>query len=555
MYDFIDTIDNPIGRKLPSEALKINGSFIEEQIPEYRTLYVYGREVLSPEIESQETGIRDGSDFKSRRYPARVITVGYQLITDSNTRFRSAYNELCSILNVEDAELIFNDELDKYFTGTPSEFGEVKPGTNAITSEFDILCMDPFKYSVKEYEVVPVLDGGKTFVIDYKGTYKSYPTLETDFYIENETSDDGESEIALTGNGDCGYVAFFDESGNIIQLGDPEDEDTESYAKSQTLVNQSFKTATSWGTSAKALWKTNSGITSSSSVVQAGSAGLAKPSSDLYYLKAANYGSGASYHGPSVTRTLPVDVAGETGAENFTFTYSQKMCIGSSKDDIKQCGAFQVHLVSGSGSERKIFAGISVFKSASGKTAKLRFYINGKTVYTMDIDLSYHNKRFGANQTADTKKKLKEIKTVKTSSIIKSGETVTFTIGGTKKVFRDSAIADMKVSQVTFVFAQYKTKPALAYNGIYWAKFVKNNCTTWRDIPNKFGSNDVVKADCKDGKIYLNDVESPEYGALGNDWEKFYLTNGINQIGVAYSDWLQDEYAPVCKVRYREVFL
>ena len=65
----------------------------------------------------------------------------------------------------------------------------------------------------------------------------------------------------------------------------------------------------------------------------------------------------------------------------------------------------------------------------------------------------------------------------------------------------------------------------------------------------------MVEADCEDGEIYLNDARAPELGALGNDWETFYLEPGTNQIGVAWSDWVPAGSAPSCKIRYREVFL
>jgi hypothetical protein len=74
-------------------------------------------------------------------------------------------------------------------------------------------------------------------------------------------------------------------------------------------------------------------------------------------------------------------------------------------------------------------------------------------------------------------------------------------------------------------------------------------------MPNKFSASDVLEADCKSGKIYLNGVENASLGALGNDWEGFYLTPGLNQIGFSYSDWITAAYAPQIKVRYREVFL
>jgi hypothetical protein len=111
------------------------------------------------------------------------------------------------------------------------------------------------------------------------------------------------------------------------------------------------------------------------------------------------------------------------------------------------------------------------------------------------------------------------------------------------------------VNEVTFKFLQYKGKTALEKNGLLWVKFIKNNCDTWKELKNKFTANDVVEADCKTGAILLNGVDTPALGALGNDWEEFYLTPGLNQIGFAYSDWVNAAYAPAIKVKYREVFL
>ena len=50
-------------------------------------------------------------------------------------------------------------------------------------------------------------------------------------------------------------------------------------------------------------------------------------------------------------------------------------------------------------------------------------------------------------------------------------------------------------------------------------------------------------------------MPAPELGALGNDWENFYLTPGQNQIGFSYSDWVPAGYAPKMGVKYREVYL
>ena len=555
MYNFVDTNGYAEGTSLPSEALKINGAYLENTVTGYRTLYVKGREMLAPDIETYETGVRDGSTLQSKRFPARTITVGYQLIASSAEAFRAAFNTLDAALNVEEAELIFADEPDKFFIGTPFGRGDVPTGRNAITGEFDILCADPFKYSCTEYEVTPTLDDGTTFAIQYNGTYRSYPTLAAEFADEDDDTSGG-----LTGSGDCGYVAFLSDDAAIIQLGDPDEPDTENYAKSQTLTKQIF---TSYNATVASKWPINTGRTSSSAVTATGTVVASKDAENIRMLVANSYGTGTEWHGPSITRTIPADASGHVGAKNFRLSYKQRMCMGQGKKDTKQRGLFQCWLVNVSGSKRTIVAGLSVNKNKTGKQALLKLYVNGKTVHTQYIDLTYHNKYFGYKKvvTEKIKKKGKVIKKKRiiqpalSSTIRKYGKTVTFNIGGIQKAFKASAIANTEVHEITFLMGKYASVTPLTYNGLFWAKFISDSCETFRDIPNKFSAGDVVEADCEDGEIYLNDARAPELGALGNDWETFYLEPGTNQIGVVWSDWVPAGSAPNCKIRYREVFL
>ena len=538
MYKFIDTTQVSESALLPSEALKINGEYIENIVPGYRTLHVKGREALSPEIQTSETGISDGSRLKNRRFPARYITVAYQLTASTNEAFRSAFNALARVLDVTDAELIFADEPDKYFTGTISAIEEVEPGRNTVVGEFQFICADPFKYSVEEYEVEPTLDDGMAFVVDYNGTYKSFPTLEAEIH----------------GEAGCGFVGFFNDNEKIIQLGDANEPEGEDIPVSQTLVNSSFSTWDSWNTSVQEQWIVNSDVvaadnyykyTGSGGIVQ--SAPAVRP--DEYYLTGTDFGTGSLYHGPTITRALPTDAAGETGATNFRFSYSQKMSIGHGKNDTNQRGAFRAHILDANG---RVVAGVNIWKQNAGKKGVLRFFINNTTMQTLDFDLSYNNKYTGNDKYEGSKCTMKA---VRTTTIEKSGSKITFNVAGIKKTFNVPAVADMVATHVSFTFARYKAQTPLMYNGIFWAKFVKDNCDTWADIPNKFSDNDVVVANCNDGEVYLNNAPTPALGALGNDWEGFYLQPGTNQIGTTYSEWVEDANAPTFKMRYREVFL
>lgn len=175
LYKFTDVeVYAPPG-DLPGEALFLNGKTLESLIQGYRTLYVKGRESLGADVQLTEQGRADGSAFNFKRYPERVLTVGFQIIADTNEEFRSKFNQLGSILNVEQAQVIFNDEPDKFFIGTPGQIEEIEPGRNKITGEFEIVCADPFKYSVEEKTATVQAGTPKTFY--YNGTVPTTPTI------------------------------------------------------------------------------------------------------------------------------------------------------------------------------------------------------------------------------------------------------------------------------------------------------------------------------------------------------------------------------------------
>lgn len=537
MYSFRDTTASEASAgTLPSEALKINSVYIENQIQGYRTLAVSGREALSPEVKTYDTGTRDGSTIKSRRYPERTITVKYQLITDSPENFRKAYNKLAGILNVEDAELIFNDEKDKFFIGTPCAIGDVEPGLKAVVGEFDILCADPFKYSVTEYVAQNDLLAN-SISINYGGTYRAFPVLEVDFFKGSE------NDTAAINGGDCGFVSFFTENGSIIQIGDPEEVDGvyDANLRSQDLIVEVLSGADSWS-SAQGRWTLNDAGPLLGKSTQTGSVGMviAQSMDPRYHLSAADYGTGTGYHGPTIKRAIPADASGEVGAKDFGLTMYIKMTGG-----VAQYGGFGAYLTEQDGS---VLAAIRVCKSQKGTTwANLELYVNG-TLRQMIPFCTLEDEWFAKDYDTGTMKF--------TTQIRKTGNQIWFALGGMKNYYiTDNAITNKKAMNVVYGWEKYGTEDSPANNGVRQIKFIKHNCDTFREIPNKFNINDILIADCRTGEISLNGNFVPEIGALGNNWEEFYLTPGLNQIGVACSEWVPSAYRPTFKVKYREVFL
>ena len=65
MYEFIDTNGHESTVSLPTEAVSLNGTYLENIIEGYRTLYVSGRESLATELNTFSVGVADGENFKA----------------------------------------------------------------------------------------------------------------------------------------------------------------------------------------------------------------------------------------------------------------------------------------------------------------------------------------------------------------------------------------------------------------------------------------------------------------------------------------------------------
>ena len=512
-YTFTDTTGTGT-LSLPAEAMSINGTYIENVIEGYSTLYATGRDMLEPEVESDEVGKHDGEVYLYKRYPARTIVVGFQLIADTPAHFRSRFNQLNDILNVENATIIFNDEDDKYFIGTPSGADQPDEGLLSVTAEFEILCVDPFKYSTEETEVSAV---NGVFTVTYDGTYPAYPRLEATF-----------SE-------DCGFVAWANDAEKVIQIGDVNELDTTSADASQTLFNQKM-------TSISSVWTQNAGVAVSNTTL-AGTMSVLTDPKGTKIAGASAVGSASGYHGASILRSVPADSGGVVGATDFRYSWNQRYAM--TNNATAQYGFSQVFLINNTNGTRTIVAGVGFYKSNAGNTHWRYFYINGSIAKKVDgYKATYDNKPYGFNSASPM-----------TSSIQKVGSKVTFSIGTSKYSFTNDDIEDMAVNEIQWTCGALGSVTRFPANqiGLISHKFIKDKCDTFVDIPNKFSEDDVVTVDCSNGEILLNNTPMPEYGAIGNEFEGFTLSKGTNYITTSYSDWVTN--APTLKLKYRERYI
>ena len=490
---------------LAANAFKVNNVYFEDVVTGYKTLNTTGREALTKDLTLRDSDKADGTTLVRSRFPYREIEVEY-FIESNSYDFQSKYETLMQYCNVEHAKIIFNDEADKYLIGTLVAENDIDKARFTHSGVIKIICTDPFKYSNTEYTQSAV---NGEFSVTYNGTYKSYPTLVATFPETLDGSGDN------TDTSQCGYVGYVNQREAVLQFGDPNETDWADVTHPATVpVNRQFKSTTDWSTN-------------SSSVITGTQTGTIGVSTDHIYPSA--YGSGTGYHGPA----LSYIVTGETPpiGKNFNFTWKQK--IAATK---KQFGGVAVMLWNYNSGSRTLVGAVQILKTTKDTKCKVYLYC-GSTTASKSYSVA--------------------VSKVGTGSMKKVGNKITYTVAGKTYSLASDTITDLIADEITFHFMKNGSQTALGSNFVYSCQLQRTSFDNYEDVPNIFAAGDVLTVETQNAAVYLDDgsatIPATYLGALGNDWEEFYLTSGTNTIAVDYSDFTTT--APIFTIKYRERYL
>lgn len=235
MYDFRETtpFTGADDNQLPAEAMLIDGQYIENLVPGYRTLQVGGRELLKQSATSNAIGISDGETLEYVRNPSREITVGYQLIADDDEAFRTAFYKLSGILHGDTHQVSFNDDLSVYWNAVLTDVDDVPKGRNAITSSFTLFVPDGIAHSVatQTFDNMPYKDVPMNLLMGTKavktGIIKAGSQSISGYSQASVSIVGGETytySISMINMGHMGHssIAWLDANKNVIsaQAGD-----------------------------------------------------------------------------------------------------------------------------------------------------------------------------------------------------------------------------------------------------------------------------------------------------------------------------------------------
>lgn len=522
-------------------SMTFNGLVIDDYITNLVIENVEGRDTVSSELYEHTYGRYDGARYRFRRHEPKELTVTYVILSDTYDDHRDTLNTLRGVLygpETENAKIIFADEPDKFWIGTVSNITEERILYNdSSRGTITIRLSRPFKYDINETVVTPqVVNGSPVFIVNYEGTYNAFPTITATFPTENVPAGD-----ELTNNGDCGFIAFVNQNGKVLQFGDPDETDLDSKSTSTTLVNQKFNI---WDYNASKNWITNQSARAYEDCEKFGSMNkVTQFQTDL--ITPTTFGTGEKWHGPCITYEIP-----NNNVTDFTFEMGLVFATGGTPEtaiDIKEeLGILKAMVENDNGT----LAELRITKnSGAANKGVMTFHVAGEEKFSKELELGTYNETFGWKKPDTTTEPVRQ------ASISRKGDILTFTVGETTETYSLTNENFQKAKYVTFYLGSFGTKYPLGSLGMTSIKFASDHWATGQNMKNKFGSNDVCVVDCENAEVLLNNTPTPSLGAVGNQWEEFYLRPGLNQIGITWSSWVVPANNPTFTLKYRKAYL
>lgn len=426
--------------------------------------------------------------------------------------------KLAEILNVNEPKpLEFSDEPGKYYLAFPT--GDIKVdekvflGYGTITWEIP----DGVAYSKAEY-VFSNEDSDGTLqdfiIIDNPGTEPMLLEMEANF-----SSDNGFLGLE---NDDRSTLALF---GNVEEV------DGYHYETSDLLFDDHL-------TKDKG-WILNNGVTPpvTPERLQVGTVTYVVEDSatDEGYVKPNGYGTGTSWHGPSLTKIVPADKNGAY-AKNWRSDWRFDFNTDGSTAKGQEVGHNSITYIDQN--DEIICSVVFEDNNPSYERSDIAVYIRNQRVWdTRETNQFYVTGRGGQGPICRVEKIGNQI-TVSTWS-------------GIKKTFITDK-PDVELRKITWYSAAYGSNRPITNNLLRALHVYKHNVQNWQDIPNKFGKGDVLTYG-KDGMnifCQINGMQGLQYRDPGSTLIK--APPGQSVIYLAYSPFAE---TPLVRLKGRAVYV
>lgn len=131
---------------MPSDAMKVNGEYLESLVDGYQQLVISGRGILAQEVEHLQIPGKDGAHLVRAYTSPRILTIQYKLYANTSEELRAQYNALNGVLRGA-LDITFDDESGWHYYGMLNTSDSPPENSLSVVSSFTIFCADPYAYS------------------------------------------------------------------------------------------------------------------------------------------------------------------------------------------------------------------------------------------------------------------------------------------------------------------------------------------------------------------------------------------------------------------------
>ncbi|MBO0427629.1 phage tail family protein [Vagococcus fluvialis] len=465
--------------------------FNDNLLSEY--LYVTSvKRLPGPKFKARSESIRNKkyTRFLGIESDSHFIEIEYYL----NGNLLSLKDSISKILNVtEPKKLILGDQKDRFYWAFP----EVENSEGDKLDEKGTIRFEIFNGSAFSVNELLFTNENKNYIIvNNPGTEPMSLSLEASF---------------SSGNGFLGIQN--DDMSTKVLFGTVEEVDGYDYQKSDLLFDDHFNIDRGW--------KLNEGYTPPVTPERKQVGTVEYKDKPLGFVRPIDYGTGNSWHGTSLTKTVPVDKNGKypiNWRSDFRIDFNTD---GGGALKYRQVGHESVSYADATGN---IIASVVLEdNNVSQEKSDLVFYVEGKRVWSRINTNDYYQ-----NMSDDRYSFIVE----------KIGDYITFRHSQSKTMqkFRFSN-PNVELRFVTWYAATYKTHPPITNNLIRAINLRKHNVDYWQDIPNKFANGDTLKYWQEGQNLFceVNDVNFLQFRDPGST--KILARPGQSIFYLAYSDF------------------
>lgn len=507
---------------MSSEAVSLDGEYIENHVKGYHTINVSGRESLEYLITDEDRPVgMDGMEYYGKRQGGRPLTVRFALTAPTAAEFMARFRKLKNFCKGENRTIRFADEPNAHYMGTLEAIEPPEEGQLNVMGEMRFYCADPYLVSDLITTVNAVVEDGKLVA-----------------HVNNDSSGDVYPTYRIKHRTENGYIGIV-HTGGAFEMGNIEEADTTPYEQSETLFNtetdgfDAFKPYT--GT-----YPQNPGF-NCNGTLKVGNVHKVDPTTEDYetlYLDAHGTSSGGIFGG-CWRLELPADSEGEVGAKNFYLWFQPQFMTGA----LGQTGIIQVSLAD---ENNAFIACFEVSKTdATGNTARVVF-LNG----TVSDNGNGWYKKFDLLPTVYFEHN--PFRHRGYEDLLKEGSKIRFFYWGAYYTVDIPAIKEKKVRYVYVFIGQYAGRSNyVTVMNVGKIFGIKNRVEKQRDVPNRYTAGSEVVVDCESDSITVRGLPRNDEMVTGS---AFYpLPPGKTDIEFYTSSWCKER--PEITVEFRKRWL